>query len=180
MLDLTCQEADCEPCHSFYDVVGDVVAVGYQAVCAVLGETGCDGLTAYVSVGEPSLPTGEYLGGWLIEMIPYNPASSKAAALGMVPRLLATVGLKLLEAGYPQLGQTGPTDLPDPKDTIVASYHSMGHHEAITRSLMRAVATRQLGTDTGCVFMGLGRSRPVSPSAGLVGWTWEVQVEVQI
>lgn len=179
---LDCGEVICDlDCHTFYDVIGDVIRVGYTAMCEILPEEACKEIDGFVSVGEPSLATGEYIAGWLIEFVPFNPGNSRQAAAQMFARPSITVGLKLLEQGWPQ-GQVNGNiiETPAPGEINAMAYHSMGHHEKITRRLVRAVANREIGTTTGCTFMNLNRSRPIQPSSGLVGWTWELLLEVNL
>lgn len=177
---LDCDEVSCDlDCHTFYDVIGDVVRIGYTAMCEMLPEEACVGIEGFVSVGEPSLAVGEYIAGWLIEYLPFNPANSRQAAAQMFARPSVTVGLKLLEQGWPQGEVDGGVIMaPSPADLNAMAYHSMGHHEKITRRLAKAVANREPGATTGCTFMNINRSRPIQPSSGLVGWTWELLLEV--
>lgn len=177
-LQLDCGEVPCDPtCHSYYDMVGDVVRLGYSAMCEILPEEACEGITGFVTIGEPSFLPGDYLAGWLVGLQPYNPRNSQAGDLQMVPRKLATVGLKLLENGWPQPGTQGGTDIPHPSEFSAASVVAYEHFEMIERRLTIAVATRQLGATTGCVFMGLQRSEFIQPSTGQAGWRWTIQVE---
>lgn len=178
-LQVDCGEIPCDvACHAYYDVVGDVVTLAYNTLCQLLPEEACAGLDGFVTVGEPSFPLGNYIAGWWVGAVPYNPQNSRAAATQMMPRKLATVGLKLLESGWPQISMPQTNDLPSPEAMSGAALVSMEHYEAVERALTHAVAHRAVGEASGCMFQGLQRSDFIQPSAGLTGWRWSVLLEV--
>jgi hypothetical protein len=172
-----CDEIPCDtPCSLYNNVVSDVVSVAYRALCAELPEEACQGIYGYVTVGEPVHPLGNYIGGWVQGVTPYNPRNSQAAALQIIPRALVAVGVKLMETGWPTLGVPDPDSVPSFEAVNAMAMHSNSHAERITRALWNAVATRSIGDTSACQFEGMGGMSPVPPSGGLVGWTWAVQV----
>lgn len=176
--DWTCGEISCDvPCTLMNTVVDEVVTLAYNAVCRDMPPEFCSGLTAYVTVAEPHNPQGDYIGGWVQSMTPYNPRNSQAGGLQIIARTLVAVGLKLLETGWPMIGQPEPDDIPPLSAVNALAHHVNSHGERIYRALVNACSTRAI-TPSGCQYQGMGPMAPVPPAAGMVGWTYAVQLAV--
>lgn len=162
-------------CETLLTIVSEVVQIGHDALCPDLVGDDCSQFTAYVTIGEPVHPWGEYLGGWIIDVSPYNPRNSQAGQLQVIPRALVQVGLKLMEQGWPMVGVPNADDIPSFEEVQAAAVQSMSHAERITRALYNACSLHSF-TPSGCQFQGMGSMRPVPPGGGLAGWTWGVQL----
>jgi len=167
-----------EECSVFNQMLRDVIAVAYNAVCRDMPTEFCQQFTGYVTVGEPSNPSGDYIAAWIQDVSPYNPRNNQQTALQRIPRGLMAVGVKLLETGWPMIGETSPRALPSLETITGVAMESNAHAERVSRALWNAVVTRQMLENCGCCFMGMGSMRPVPASGGMVGWVWTVQLEV--
>lgn len=170
--DWTCGEIPCDlECHTFMDVLGEVASVCFSAVTCD-GSDDCGGeLTVYATVSEPSHPAGNYIGVWLQRLERRQTATGQRIGMELPgAQSLMTVGIKLMESGWPQIGDNG--ELPPFSALNGLAYHSTAHAERITRKLWNALATGAL--PSGCSFKDVGPVQPVAPSSGLVGWTWSV------
>lgn len=169
-----CAEIPCDlECHTFMDVLGEVAEVCWDAVTCG-GTDPCGGeMTVYATVSEPSYPAGNYIGVWL-QRLERRPTAT-GTRIGMeLPgaQSAMTVGIKLMESGWPQLGDLADNALPPLSAINAMAYHSTAHAERITRRLWNALSTGAL--PSGCAFKDVGPLQPVAPSSGLVGWTWSV------
>jgi hypothetical protein len=171
-----CGDHPCfEECESYNGILRDVLKVAYEAVCQDMPDDFCGQFTGFVAVNEPVAPGGDYVATWIQDVSPYNPRNTEVGRMQVFPRFLMAVGVKLLETGWPMI--SAGDGLPPLTDVNAAALQANSHAERVSRALINAVARNAVG-DNGCLFRGMGRMAPVAPSAGMVGWTWAVQVEV--
>jgi hypothetical protein len=172
--DWHCEEIPCDlECHTFFDVLDEVAQVCHSALTCNETDPICSTITTYATVAEPSHPAGEYLGVWLYRLERRASATGQRTGLVMpAAQSFMTVGIKLMENGWPQIGDPEANSLPSFEAINAMAYHSTGHAERITRALWNALSTGAL--PSGCSFKDVGPVQPVAPSGGQVGWTWSV------
>lgn len=163
-------------CTSIYDAISAVVGVAHAGVVACLGEALCDSVTGYVSIAQPNNPTGDYVAGWMVSMDAR--AGANAAQQGMmlvVPTL--TIGIRLMETGYPMVNEGGGGTVPSFNQLNAISLHAYSHAEMMYRRVLNALVTRQISC---CGFQAIGPLVPVEPSGGLVGYQFTVTVTLDL
>src|SRR5688572_23011767 len=99
--DVACENCSAS-CTDLYDVVGSVVKVAYDAVACQVDASLCDDFHGFVSHAEPNHPDGDYVAGWIVGISARDGNQNTRAGL-MMPLMVAEVGIKLLESGYPTI-----------------------------------------------------------------------------
>lgn len=171
--DLTCDIP--ASCTLLYEVTQSVVKVAYDAVAAQLDPAVCDNFTGLVTHAEPHHPDGDYVAGWIAGIIARDRNQNTAAGL-VFPLMVAEIGVKLMESGYPTISGTGPPPL---EGLAKAALHSYSHIEAMARAIFANVGIG--GRDRilrDCGWQGMSAWRPIPPSGGLIGWTFTVSLSV--
>jgi len=171
--DLSCDTT--ASCTLLYQVVQSVVQVAYDAVAKQVDPAACDDFTGLVTHAEPHHPDGDYVAGWIAGIVPRDRNQNTTAGL-VFPRMVAEIGVKLMESGYPTIGQDGPPPL---EALAKAALHSYSHVEAMARAIFANVGLG--GQDKilrDCGWQGMSTWRPIPPSGGLIGWTFTVSLSV--
>ena len=167
---------DCSAsCTTLFEVVHSVAQVAYDAVACQLTPTACDNFTGFVSHAEPHHPNADYVAAWIARVLPRDGNQNTAAGL-MLPLLVADIGIKLVESGYPTIGGDGP---PSFEQLSGAAIHSYSHAESMIQRIAANVGKgsrheilRQ------CGWTGMSPLTPIAPSGGIVGWTMAVQLRL--
>jgi hypothetical protein len=94
----------------------------------------------------------------------------------MFPLMVANIGVKLMEAGYPTVTGDG---FPSLESFALAATHSYSHVEAMARAIFANVGRggpNRILRD--CGWQGMTAWRPVAPAGGLIGWRFNVSLTV--
>lgn len=167
-----------EPCcDCLYNTVDALVVAAADAVLACLPTELCDTFYRQVSIGPPVGP-GDYMAGWIDTIVP---APSRQAQPGakqvLAPRLIANIGLRLVEGGYPTLRNVGgQIALPDRDKLSYVSLHFYGHAEAATRALLNALTP---ACSRGCESIRFVSSQPAQPQTTSLTWNWALQATLK-
>lgn len=167
---------DCSAsCTTLYEVVHSVAQVAYDAVACQLTPTACDNFTGFVSHAEPHHPNADYVAAWIARIYPRDRNQNTSAGL-MFPLMMAEIGIKLVESGYPTIGSEGP---PTFGQLDNAAIHSYSHAESMIRRIFANVGKgSQNRFLRDCGWSGMSALTPIAPSGGIVGWTVTVSLTV--
>ncbi len=150
---------ECGPivpcCEQWFDLADDLRNHVLRSLVECWDSDECMGdLNSYVSWGEPQNPLSNYLSTYLIAI---NPTASRT-----LPRLQATLAVKLVESGWPMPSAEGAqVNVPGERELHQAAGHFLGHVERVVRST-RAWCQK----DAGRSFLG---ALPAARSGGSVG-----------
>lgn len=164
-------------CDSFYEVAEALLDSAYEALADCLGDA-CKDVAHFVSVNEPTYTNdGNYIAVWLVNLEPTR--GPRGTTGSFMPRPRAKFGFKLMETGYPTLESTAAKiTVPDGERIHAIAKHSYSHIEKVIRSVYDDFRSRTL--PSGCVCGGavMGQLRPTARSGGLVGWVWDITLDV--
>ena len=167
----------CGPpcCTGWYDLLTGLVDVAHQAVLDCTDGGCCGEITKFVSVGEPSHPTLDYVAGWISDVSVAQPFTAAGSDTKMLryARPTVTLNVKLSEYGWPMIDVPLGDQIipPSPEAMNAAAVHSYGHAQA-----MFLASANWLMRDACNDLKALSALRPLTPSAGIAAWMFAAQV----
>lgn len=170
MLPALCPDPTDPCCDCIYTITQALVDAAADAVAACLPVDECELLGRYVSIGRPVGP-GDYVAGWLEQLRPAPSRQNTAGAKQVLaPRLLATIGIRLVESGFPTIEVVGGRIALIEYDKLdYAAEHLYGHAEKATRALINELTP---ACSKGCDSIRFLSSQPSIPAADSVAWEW--------
>jgi hypothetical protein len=161
-------------CQDLADTAEGILSAAWGGLLACAGSDCCAPIYRCIGVAEPHLMTQDYLAVWVSRVARVGNRSQQLRSLQFASTQ-GTFRVKLIESGYPTLA-TNATEIHEPTTEAInfAARHSLAHGEAIYRAVLDHVHA----SDTCGTVKGYEDLTPVPPSAGLVGWTFSVVLEL--